>query len=105
MNGCFIHCLSRIDRKQRVQAILPTITRLQFLDLDLLMSKREWLAAQYLKEGIVQVPTDYGGPKLYQLMGRLNKTYMVASEVRKIEAAGSTVARKCDKITTEGKSA
>ena len=93
---------TQTQEPQRKPETLPTITHLQFLVLDLLTKTRDGLSAQLLKDSVSGVSPDYGGPKFYQLMGRLAEVGLVEITSRDIAVAGGTVTRSFYQATPVG---
>lgn len=96
---------TQAQEPQHKPETLPTITHLQFLVLDLLTKASDGLSAQLLKDGVAGVSPDYGGPKFYQLMGRLAEVDFVEITSRDIAVADGTVTRSFYKVTPAGAAA
>ena len=76
-----------------LSVLLPTLTSLQFLVIELLSSESASVSAHHLKLGLAAFAPGYDGPKFYQLMGRLVRDGLVTSETLPLATSGGTVER------------
>ena len=83
--------------------VLPNLTALQFLVLDLLGSVNAPVSAYQLKGGLAQLAPGYSGPKFYQLMGRLVRDGLVSAETQPINTPGGMVERTFYSATESGR--
>jgi len=82
--------------------VLPKLTHLQFLALDLLRSEKDGLASPQLQTRFAELGIEHSGPKFYQLMRRLEEAGMIRSRNEPFDVAGGTVQRTVYAMTPQG---
>ena len=94
------------EREPRhVATVLPSLTALQFLVLELLSSGTGPVSAFQLKQGFADMAPGYDGPKFYQLMGRMVRDGLVTAETSAIYTEGGSVERTFYASTKSGREA
>jgi hypothetical protein len=95
----------RPEKESEHHVVIPAITHLQFLALDLLTRKPDGLSAQQLNVGLAEFAPEYRGPKFYQLMKRLVEAGLVEAWSQPFDVGGTTVSRTFYRIATPGTAA
>jgi DNA-binding PadR family transcriptional regulator len=90
---------------QNPPSVLPSVTHLQFLVLDIVKAHAKGLSANDLREALLREGQAYSGPRFYQLLARLEASGWIDSWSQHFAVGGGTVERTYYRITSKGKSA